>query len=113
MNTLYGLYNDWPINYKEIVPYYEKAEFLLGVKPSVGIDELSSINSSDYELPYLDLRKKNRLQVVPYGNQSYFVKNLVPYIKNSNIDLRTNAVLPSQFIRLFTDRDRRKEYHFI
>lgn len=87
MRTLYGQYADWPLEYDELVPYYERAEKLLKVERVTN----KNIESAD---PYVKAVKHKGLSgSLPYGDRNYFVSELVPQIVNSGIKLMLNCVV--------------------
>ena len=56
MKTLYGTppnttIEDWPITYDDLEPYYEKAEYELGISGKAGADPFASPRKKDYPLP--------------------------------------------------------------
>ena len=64
MKSLYGLAEDWPLNYAELEPYYGKAEAALGVA-GVADNPFASHRSSDYPLPSFPYSYAN--QIVKLG----------------------------------------------
>jgi len=88
MKSLYGLYQDWPVQYDELIPYYEKAEKLLQVE--VSKNELLQ----DTKDPFVEHIKHSELNgSLPYGNRDYFVSDLLPEILNSGIKIKNNSVV--------------------
>lgn len=81
MKSLYGLAEDWPINYEELEPYYGKAEVALGV---AGIEDnpFASYRSTDYPLPPFPFSYAN--QVIKKGCNKVGIKiHHVAYARNS------------------------------
>lgn len=82
IHTLYGVGRDWPICYQQLEPYYNLAEYEMGVS---GESDLDSPRSRPYPLPGIPLpygfeRLKQRLQPLGYqvgiGPQA---RNSLPY----------------------------------
>jgi len=81
MKSLYGLAEDWPLNYAELEPYYGKAEAALGVA-GVADNPFASHRSSDYPLPPFPYSYAN--QIVKLGcDKLGITMHHVPYARNS------------------------------
>lgn len=84
MQTRYGKGIDWPISYEDLIPYYEKAEFEMGV--SADIEEQSYFGMTfkeDYVFPmhkmpptYLDLKVASRVDGMEIlaGDENHVLK---------------------------------------
>lgn len=84
LKTLYGIADDWPIDYNELEPYYAKAEQALGVAGAAD-SPFASWRSSDFPLPpfpfsagdrfFFDACKKRGIVVhsIPWA------RNSIPY----------------------------------
>lgn len=56
VHTRFGQGRDWPIGYNDLMPYYEKAEFEMGVSADVGEQAYSGIHfDKDYVYPMLKM----------------------------------------------------------
>ena len=88
MKSQFGLYEDWPVSYTELEEYYLKAEEYLSVTPSAQDDYLHTNQLN----PILSrAAKEERLGVLPYGNRRYFVDELLPKIKSSDVEVYTKS----------------------
>ncbi|MDB4729957.1 GMC family oxidoreductase [bacterium] len=69
MQTRFGKGIDWPISYEDLIPYYEKAEYEMGVSADVEEQAYSGMTFQDeyvfpmHKMPptYLDLKVANRI----------------------------------------------------
>lgn len=87
MQSLYGYYTDWPLDYDELVPFYEQAEKMLQVTGRV----TKTSASTD---PFVETVKSAGLSgSLPYGDRSYFVSKLLPEISDSGIKLALDCVV--------------------
>mgnify|MGYP006418504923 CR=1 FL=1 len=87
MQSLYGHYTDWPLDYDELVPFYEQAEKMLQVTSR----ETKLPPSTD---PFVETVKSAGLSgSLPYGDRSYFVSKLLPEISDSGIKLALDCVV--------------------
>ena len=76
MKTLYGQGVDWPISYDELKPYYEMAEFEIGVAGSVAEQQGPDISRSNYGKDYVFPMEK-----IP---QSYLDNQFIELVKKVN-----------------------------
>jgi choline dehydrogenase-like flavoprotein len=66
MKTLYGIAEDWPVQYEELEPYYTKVEALMGISGPV---ETPFPKSGPYPLPPHRLTPVDKILQKHYGNQ--------------------------------------------
>ncbi len=65
MKSLYGVANDWPIQYEELDPYYTHVEELMSIS---GPDDTPFPKSSAYPLPAHTFNTADKLLKKEYGN---------------------------------------------
>jgi choline dehydrogenase-like flavoprotein len=63
MRTTYGAppgssLEDWPITYQDLEPFYEKAEWEIGVSGKMGANALEAPRKKDYPMPPLPFNKE-------------------------------------------------------
>jgi len=77
MNTNYGQGVDWPISYEELQPYYEKAEFEMGVSGEVSEQNITGEDNygQDYVFP---------MHKMP---ASYLDKSVAKHIDGMEVDM--------------------------
>jgi choline dehydrogenase-like flavoprotein len=84
MKSRYGIADDWPISYRELEPFYGKAERLLGVA-GITDNPFASFRSSDYPLPHFPHSYSDKLlmpQLDKAGVKFHhlaFARNTKPY----------------------------------
>jgi choline dehydrogenase-like flavoprotein len=96
MHSRFGLFVDWPIEYSDLVPYYEKAEELLNVNASK-----INVPKDILEDPLAKcISKSGYAGSLPYGNQRFFIDSLIPDLRDGGVVIRTKCV-----VRRIEERD--------
>jgi choline dehydrogenase-like flavoprotein len=67
--TLYGFGEDWPVTYRELEPYYGRAEALLGVSGTDDDNPFAPPRSQPYPLPPFPLSYEDRILAERLGSR--------------------------------------------
>lgn len=91
MQSLYGIFADWPIDYSEFSSYYEQAERILGVQSR----HIVAQEQLDGEPFFQEFERRGIAGDIHYGNQRYFVDNLIPALRKRGVEIRLHSVVQS------------------